>query len=84
MIKPNLPKLTEGRKLTQLGFMRLLWKIVANQGGRVVIKSNELQNLPVNAALKADYDAFSDTFAITSIVRQPDGILTPDTGIITS
>lgn len=44
--------------------------------------ATELINLPINAVLKADYNAATDSFMITSVVRQPTSIVLPNTGII--
>ena len=83
MTDNNKPKLIQGRKLTQLGMMRAFWKLLASHGGGMTIKSSELQNLPVNAGLKADYNAGLDTFTITPIIGQPKGIVMPPKRIIT-
>lgn len=81
MPEPEKPKLIQGRKLTQLGMMRAFWRLLTAHGG-MTIKSSELMDLPVNAALKADYNAGMDSFTITPIIGQPKGIITPDKGII--
>ena len=82
MPESEKPKVIENRKLTQLGMNRAFWKLLTTRGG-MTIKSSELQNLPVNAALKADYDSHLDSFTITPIVTQPKTIITPSSGIIT-
>ena len=76
------PKVIENRKLTQLGIMRAFWKLLQARGG-MTIKSSDLTNLPVNAALKANYDAGIDSFTITPIIGQPQGIIMPNKGITT-
>lgn len=77
------PKVIENRQLTQLGINRAFWKLLASHGGGITIAASELVNLPVNAALQADYDAALDSFTIKSVVRQPKGIIAPNTGLIT-
>ena len=70
------PKVIEKKQLTQLGFNRVLWKMLSTVGG-IEISANELINMPVNAALSAKYDAATDKFVVTPIVRQPNSIIVP-------
>ena len=83
---PNTEKLKPlgivNKQLTQLGINRALWKLLMNKGGKLRITAAELSNLPVNAALKAEYLPGSDSFVITAIVKQPTNIIQPNSGLI--
>lgn len=90
MIQPNLPRVVRRnfqrqslgkQNQVQHAINRLLWKIIASQGGKLTVSCFELDKLPDNAAIKADYDVKTHTMTMVSAVRS--GIVTPDEGIIT-
>lgn len=92
--KPNLPRVVrrnfgknsrEKQNQAQSAMNRLLWKIIANQGGRLMVKCSELDSLPKNAAITTDYDVKNHTIVMSSIIREPmGGLVIPDKGIITN
>jgi len=84
ILRRNFQKQSKGKhEQVQNIINRLLWKIVANQGGKITIQCSELDDLPEGAAMKADYDPKTHTMTLAAAVHKPSGLITPDTGIIT-
>ena len=82
IVRRNLSKNDKHNQVQSI-INRLIWKIVSNQGGKMAINCSELDNLPENAAMKADYDPKTHTMTLQAAVHKPSGLITPDAGIIT-
>lgn len=93
MIQQNLSKAVRkqlarqrartGKENTQHAFNHLLWQIIAQkEGGKLTVPCSDLRKIPPEAALKAEFDAATDSLTITAALVQGKTIIS-NTGIIT-
>ena len=57
-----------GNPSEQAALNSLLWRIVANNSGKISIPNKELQEIPANAKLMADTDILTDSVIIRAVI----------------
>lgn len=92
MIQPNLPRAirrrmgkrnADGQQASQQCINRVLWKIIAQNGGKLTIPATEVDEIPVNAAVKVTYESATGNVVVISVLSIEKGkVIVRDSGII--
>ncbi len=74
-----------GKQNAQHVLNTLLWQIVMQNGGKLIVPCSELKGLPENIALEIKHDPKTDTLIIIAGTQEPvekTNLILPNNGII--